>query len=45
MFTNSALGEVQKQIFTINRDVSRNVLVQADNTFNELKKNIFQEPF
>ena len=45
MFTNSALGEVQKQIFTINRDVSRNVLVQADNTFNETKKKYFSRAF
>ena len=45
MFRNSALGEVQKQIFTLNKDISRNVLVQADDTFIKSKEQYFSEAY
>jgi hypothetical protein len=45
MFRNSALGEVQKQIFSINTDISNNILVQADAIYNEKKEKIVSRAF
>ena len=45
MFRNSALGEVQKQIFSINGDISNNILVQADAIYTETKEKIISRAF
>ena len=45
MFRNSALGEVQKQIFSINTDISNNILLQADAIYTETKEKIISRAF
>jgi hypothetical protein len=45
MFTNSALADVSKQIFSLDTDISRNILVQADEVFIDTKEKLFSKAY
>ena len=45
MFTNSALSDVSKQIFSIDAEVSRNILVKADEMFIDSKEKLFSKAY
>ena len=45
MFTNSALADVSKQIFSIDSQISRNILVKADAMFVDSKEKLFSKAY
>ena len=45
MFTNSALADVSKQIFSIDSQISRNILVKADDMFADSKEKLFSKAY
>jgi flagellum-specific peptidoglycan hydrolase FlgJ len=45
MFTNSALSDVSKQIFSIDSQISRNILVEADRMFVDSKEKLFSKAY
>jgi len=45
MFTNSALADVSKQIFSVDAEISNNILVKADEIFNESKEKLFSKAY
>jgi hypothetical protein len=45
MFTNSALADVSKQIFSVDAEISKNILVQADEVFIDTKEKLFSKAY
>ena len=45
MFTNSALADVSKQIFSVDAEISRNILVKADEMFIDSKEKLFSKAY
>ena len=45
MFTNSALADVSKQIFSVDAEISRNILLQADEVFIDAKEKLFSKAY
>jgi len=45
MFTNSALADVSKQIFSVDGQISKNILVQADEVFIDTKEKLFSKAY
>jgi len=45
MFTNSALADVSKQIFSVDSEISRNILLQADEVFVDAKEKLFSKAY
>tara|TARA_R100001377_G_scaffold40969_1_gene22969 strand:+ start:130 stop:3021 length:2892 start_codon:yes stop_codon:yes gene_type:complete len=45
MFTNSALADVSKQIFSVDAEISKNILLQADEVFIDSKEILFQKAY
>ena len=45
MFTNSALADVSKQIFSVDAEISKNILVQADEVFIDSKEKLFSKAY
>jgi flagellum-specific peptidoglycan hydrolase FlgJ len=45
MFTNSALADVSKQIFSVDAEISNNILVQADEVFIDAKEKLFSKAY
>ena len=45
MFTNSALADVSKQIFSVDSEISRNILLQADEVFVDAKEILFSKAY
>jgi hypothetical protein len=45
MFTNSALSNVSKQIFSIDAEISRNILIKADAMFVDSKEKLFSKAY
>jgi len=45
MFTNSALADVSKQIFSVDGQISKNILVQADEVFIDAKEKLFSKAY
>ena len=45
MFTNSALADVSKQIFSVDSEISRNILLQADEVFIDSKEKLFSKAY
>ena len=45
MFTNSALADVSKQIFSVDAEISNNILVKADEVFIDAKEKLFSRAY
>ena len=45
MFTNSALADVSKQIFSVDSEISKNILLQADEVFIDSKEKLFSKAY
>jgi hypothetical protein len=45
MFTNSALADVSKQIVSVDAEISKNILVQADEIFIDAKEKLFSKAY